>query len=152
MPLPDFIDNVLPVGVHDCTVAEVEERFGRFQRSDRRMTLTERLGQYLGEARRSGVVKAVIIDGSYTTALDEPDDIDLIAVLRDDFDWTQELKPYQSSAIDRKAIRRTYRFDGFAYREGEAELENLIAVFATVPEKHSALTARTHKGMVRVTL
>jgi hypothetical protein len=152
MPIPDFIDNVLPVGVHDCTPDEVAERFGRFQRSDRRMTLTERLRRYLDEAQQSGIVEAVIINGSYTMALDEPDDIDLIAVLRGDFDWTQELKPYQSNAIDRKAIRRNYRFDGFAYLEGQVELANLIAVFATVPEKHSGLTSRTHKGMVRVTL
>lgn len=152
MPIPELIDNVLPEGVHDCTADEIAERFGRFQRSDRRMTLTERLRRYLDEAKISGVVKAVIINGSYTTAVDEPDDIDLIAVLRDDFDWSLELKPYQSNAIDRKAIRRNYRFDGFAYKDGESGLANLIAVFATVPEKHSGLTRRSHKGMLRVTL
>lgn len=152
MPIPDFIENVLPQGVHECTVAEVEERFGRFQRSDRRFELTDRLKRYLDAARQSGVVKAVIINGSYATALDEPDDIDLIAVLHAGFDWSRELKPYQSNVIDKRAIRRDYRFDGFAYREGEPELANLIAVFATVPEKHAGLTTRTHKGMVRVTL
>ena len=152
MPIPEFVDNVLPEGVYDCTWAEVEERFGRFQRSDRRMTLTDRLKRYLHAARQSGVVKSVIINGSYATALDEPDDIDLIAVLDDGFDWTQELRPYQSNVIDKRAVRRDYRFDGFAYKDGEAELANLIAVFATVPEKHSGLTSRTHKGMVRVTL
>ncbi len=152
MPIPDFVDNVLPEGVHDCTVAELEERFGRFQRSDRRMTLTDRLKRYLIAAQRSGIVKAVIINGSYATALDEPDDVDLIAVLDAEFDWTQELKPYQSNVIDKRAVRRDYRFDGFAYKEGEAELDNLVAVFATVPEKHASRTNRTHKGMVRVTL
>lgn len=152
MPIPEFVENVLPEGVHDCTVDEVAERFGRFQKSDRRMTLTERLKRYLDEAKKSGVVKAVIINGSYATAIDEPDDVDLIAVLHDGFDWTQELKPYQSNVIDKRAMRRAYRFDGFAYKDGEAELANLIAVFATVPEKHSGMTTRTHKGMVRVTL
>jgi hypothetical protein len=152
MPIPDFVENVLPEGVHDCTLTEVEERFGRFQRSDRRMTLTERLKRYLDAARQSGIVKAVVINGSYTTALDEPDDIDLIAVLHAGFDWTQQLRPYQSNVIDKRAVRRDCRFDGFAYREDQPELANLMAVFATVPEKHAGLTSRTHKGMLRVTL
>lgn len=152
MPIPDFDDNVLPEGVHDCTLAEVEERFGRFQRSDRRMTLTERLARYLKAAKQSGIVTAVVIDGSYTTSKDEPEDIVIIAVLDATFDWTQELRPYQANVIDRAAVRREYRFDGFADKEGEAGLVNLIAVFATVPTKYAGFTTKTHKGMVRVTL
>ncbi len=88
MSIPAFDDNVLPEGVFDCTLAEIEDRFGRFQRTDRRMRLTERLKQYLEAARQSGIVKAVLIDGSYTTARDEPVDIDRIAILADEFDWT----------------------------------------------------------------
>lgn len=152
MPIPEFDDNVLPGGVHECTVAEIEARFGRFQRSDRRIKLTERLREYLRAAGQSGIIKAVILDGSYVTAKDEPDDIDLIAVLRADFDWTQELKPYQANLIDKAAVRREYRFDGFAYRDGEPGLDRLIDTFAVVPEKYGPLTGKTHKGMVRVTL
>src|SRR5438552_13481157 len=126
MPIPEFDDNVLPEGVHDCTVEEVEARFGRFQTSDRRTALTDRLKQYLAAAKRSGIVKAVIIDGSYTTNKDEPEDIDVIAVLSDEFDWTQELRPYQANVIDKAAVRRDYRFDGFAYRDGEQGLQKLI--------------------------
>src|SRR5947208_2455853 len=126
MPIPEFEDNVLPEGVHDGTVEEVEARFGRFQKSDRRVRWTERLKQYLDAARRSGIIKAVIIDGSYVTNKDEPEDIDVIAVLHDQFDWTQELPPFQANVIDRAAIRRDYRFDAFAYKDGEAGLGKLI--------------------------
>jgi hypothetical protein len=152
MPIPEFDDNVLPEGVHDCMFDEVEARFGRFRKSGRRIKLTERLKQYLAAARQSGIVRAVIINGSYAMNLDEPDDIDLIAVLGSDFDWTQELKPYQSNVIDKAAIRRDYRFDGFAYKDGEPGLERLVATFAVVPEKHAGRTAKRHKGMVRGTL
>jgi hypothetical protein len=126
-------------------------RFGRFRKSDRRIKLTERLKQYLIAARQAGIVRAVIIDGSYAMNVDEPDDIDLIAVLDGQFDWTQELRPYQANVIDKAAIRRDYRFDGFAYKEGEPGLQKLIATFAVVPEKHAGQTAKAHKGMVRVT-
>jgi hypothetical protein len=114
--------------------------------------LTERLKQYLDIAKRSGIVKGVIIDGSYVTDKDEPEDIDVIAVLTDEFDWTQELRPYQANVIDKAAIRRDYGFDAFVYQDGEAGLEKLIAVFGIVPEKYGELTAKTHKGMVRVLL
>jgi hypothetical protein len=152
MPIPEFDDNVLPEGVHECTIEEIDARFARFQKSDRRIKLTERLKQYLNAAKQSGIVKAVIVDGSYATNKDEPEDIDIIAVLIDEFDWSQELKPYQSNVIDKAAIRRDYRFDGFVYKEGERGLLELIDDFAVVPEKHSRLTAKTRKGMVRVNL
>ncbi|HYH65380.1 MAG TPA: hypothetical protein VD866_11850, partial [Urbifossiella sp.] len=144
MPIPDFDDNVLPEGVHDATPEEVEARFGRFQRTDRRVRLTEKLKQYLEAARQSGIVKAVIVDGSYTTAKDDPEDVDLIAVLIDDFDWAQELRPYQSNVIDKAAVRRDFRFDLFAHHHDEPELERLMTFFALVPEKHRALTAKSH--------
>jgi hypothetical protein len=152
MPIPDFDDNVLPEGIHECTIEEIELRFGRFQRSDRRIKLTERLKEYLNAAKQSGIIKAVIIDGSYVMNKDEPDDVDLIAILSSDFDWAQELKPYQANVIDKAAVRRDYRFDGFSYEEGEPGLLGLIADFAVVPEKHLKLTTKAHKGMVRVNL
>lgn len=152
MPIPAFADNVLPIGVHDCTVEEVRERFGQFRRSDRRMKLTDKLVEYLAEAKQSGVVSAVVIDGSYAMNKDEPEDIDPIAVLPAEFDFAQSLRPYQLNAIDPAAIRRQYRFDAFAYKDGEEGLEKLIAAFASVSDKHSGRTGRTHKGMVRVAL
>jgi len=152
MPIPDFDDNVLPEGVHDCTVAEVEARFGRFQRTDRRMRLTDKLKQYFEAARQSGIVKAVIVDGSYTTAKDDPEDVDLIAVLVDEFDSAQELRPYQRNVIDKAAVRRDYKFDLFAYREADPGYAQLLAVFTEVPVKHRPLTAKEFKGMARIRL
>ncbi|MBO0700446.1 MAG: hypothetical protein J2P46_18760, partial [Zavarzinella sp.] len=84
--------------------------------------------------------------------MDEPQDIDLIAVLRLDFDPTQVLKPHQENVIDRSAIRRDYRFDGFAYKDGSLGLQNLIGNFAVVPGKHENVTTKERKGMVRVNL
>ena len=152
MPIPAFDDNVLPEGVHECTFEELEARFGQFQKSDRRIKLTERLKQYLAAAKQSGIVKAVIVDGSYATNKDEPEDVDLIAVLSHDFDMLQELKPYQENVISTAAIRRDFRFDGFAVREGTTGLEKLVAEFSLVPEKYEGLTRKTRTGMMRVNL
>ena len=81
MPIPTLTaDGFLPEGVHDCTLVEIGERFGQFQRSDRRCRLFDRLAEYIQDAQTSGVVNAVIVNGSFVTGKDVPSDIDLIVV------------------------------------------------------------------------
>jgi hypothetical protein len=152
MPIPELVDNVLPEGIHDCTIEEIEAVFGRFQKSDRRMRLTEKLRAYLNEARRSGLVKAVIVDGSYVMGKDEPEDIDLIVVLPAGWTWPEEIKPFQYNAITKRGIKRAgYPFDAFPVAEGSADMASMLDVFMRVhPTKHVEITSRTRKGVLRV--
>jgi hypothetical protein len=150
--IPELEDGVLPDGLHDCTVEEVEAVFGRFQKSDRRIRLTERLKAYLADASRSGIVVAVVIDGSYVTAKEEPEDIDLIVVRRSDVDTTR-LRPFEYNAISKSMIRSLYKFDVFSVADGSEELANRVAFFSQVnAEKASGYTSRTTKGLLRVRL
>jgi hypothetical protein len=96
MPIPEMNEaGLLPEGVHEATLEEVRERFGRFQRTDRRPALFTKLSTHLAEVRASGFVEAVILDGSFVTAKDEPSDIDLILGLRPDRDDRAELRPFE---------------------------------------------------------
>jgi hypothetical protein len=123
--IPPLDDGVLPEGIHDCNIQEVATVFGRFQRSDRRIRLTQRLEEYLKEAKASGILLAVVIDGSYVSAKDEPEDIDLLAVLRSDLDPAKELKPFQYNVISKSAVRAAkYPFDLFAVPEGRNGIMN----------------------------
>ena len=81
------MNGCLPAGVHDASMLELRERFGRFQRSDRRVQLQKKLEEYMAEARASGQVTALIVNGSFTTAKDELGDIDLVVVLRSAADF-----------------------------------------------------------------
>lgn len=70
---------LLPPGVHDVSLKEVEELFGRFQRTDRRPRLFRKLHDDLKSHGQAEVVGSVIIDGSLVMGcVDEPEDIDLI--------------------------------------------------------------------------
>src|SRR5258708_13540333 len=91
--IPPLDDGVLPEGIHDCTFDEIEDRFGRIQGTDWRCTLTAQLREYLKEAWKCGFITALIVDGSYVTAEDRPDDIDILVVLSADFDFGAELPP-----------------------------------------------------------
>src|SRR5437867_1042247 len=114
--IPQLEDGVLPEGVHDCAFEELERAFGQIQRSDWRVNLTAKLKAYLDEARSSGLVVAVIIDGSFLTAKDEPEDIDLIVVLKPEVPW-ETLRPFEYNAVSKRMIKQMCRFDAFAYAE-----------------------------------
>jgi hypothetical protein len=150
--IPEFDDGCLPDGVHDCSFEEVAARFGRFQTTDRRVRLTDRLAAYLDDAGRSGIVVAVLIDGRYVMSRDDPDDIDLIVVRRADVDVTG-LRPFEYNAISKRVIRSAYKFDVFSVADGSLELAERTAFFCQVArDKHADLTARTTNGPLRIRL
>jgi hypothetical protein len=150
--IPPLEDGVLPEGIHDCTIDEIDRMFGGFQRSDRRIRLMEKLSAYLAEARSVSFIKAVIIDGSFVMAKDEPDDIDLIVVVPANFDLSQEMKPFEYNVTSKSAVRRGgYPFDLFMLPEGSAKYEEFLELFSRVnPAKHAIFTSRQRKGMLRV--
>ena len=150
--IPTLDDGVLPEGIHDCPADEVAEAFGRFQRSDRRMKLMEKLTAYLRDAKQSALVLWVIIDGSFVTAKDEPEDIDLIVVLKPDIDW-EGLRPFEYNAVSKRMIKQLYRFDAFAYPEESPRYPEMLEFFQRVnTEKNAGLTSRIRKGVLRVNI
>jgi hypothetical protein len=153
MPIPELVDNVLPEGVHDCTIEEITAAFGRFQRSDRRIELTGKLRAYLIEAKRVGIL-SVYVDGSYVTALDEPQDIDLIVILPSSWDFTRDLKPFEYNTVTKAGVKRVkLPFDLFVYADGADEIGRMVAFFSqTNRVKYPDLTSRDHKGLLRVVL
>jgi len=150
--IPPLDDGVLPEGIHDCTFAEIEQMFGRFQRTDRRIRLFEKLKSYLAEARSVSFVQAIIVDRSFVTAKEEHGDIDLIVVLQPGYDFTQRLRPFEYNVIVKTGVKRQgYPFDVFAMPENSVEYRDVVLLFSRVDvEKHGAFTNRSRKGMLRV--
>lgn len=148
MPIPPLTDDgLLPPGVHDCTLEEVQEVFGRFQRSDRRLRLTSQLGDYADLTRRAGIGSHLYLDGSFVTAKEEPGDVDLLLVLRDDVNLDGPLPPIQYNARSRKFVRKHYEFDVFFGFEGDESTEMALQLFRQVKHRPGA-----EKGVLRVRL
>lgn len=84
MPLPQF-NHVcdLPPGVHQATLDEVVGRFSG--ETACRVACTQRLIHAVDLARRTGHLQRLIVFGSYITAKSEPNDVDIILVMRDTF-------------------------------------------------------------------
>lgn len=84
MALPAFTaTGDLPPGIHQVTIAEVIQRFNA--ESGKRALVTRRLLHIYDLAQRTGHLQQFIIFGSYVTAKNEPNDVDVVLVMKDSF-------------------------------------------------------------------
>ena len=112
---------LLVPGVHEVALDVVKETFGKFQKSDRRLKLFDKLVAYLKAVKRADIGASVIIDGSFVMAcIDEPEDIDLVLVLPTEWDMAADLKPFQHNLVSKREVRRTFGFDQFVVKIGSA--------------------------------
>lgn len=81
--IPDFRDDgYLPEGLYAATEADVTFRFG--SSTPRRRRLILRLRRWL-ELTQLTHARRFLVDGSFVTAKTEPNDIDAVILLADDF-------------------------------------------------------------------
>lgn len=145
MPIPALTaDGLLPDGVHDCTLDEIRDQFGSFQRTDQRCRLFERLESFVRAAKASGIVVAVLVDGSFVTDKDVPSDVDVIVVLRGDHDYGAVLRPMEYNVVCRGQIRRLFRIDALIASEGSGDLDDYMKWFEQVRNRPGV-----RKGMLR---
>ena len=85
MALPTFNDEGdLPPGVHRARLPEILERFG--QGSAQRCAASDRLTRIYQLATSTGQLARFVVFGSFVTAKDEPNDVDVILIMQDTFD------------------------------------------------------------------
>lgn len=95
MPLPDFDDEGdLPIDVHQASLAEVLVRFGSLGAG--RIGIGLRLKRIYDMAHATGHVRRFVVFGSFITAEERPNDVDVFLVMDDAFD---------PSLLDREAQR-----------------------------------------------
>lgn len=147
MPIPQLdARGFLPAGVHRCSLEEVRERFGSFQGTDRRVRLFEQLESYVAEARCTGVVRAVVVDGSFVTSKRDPSDIDLVVVLPRELP-SGPVSPSVYNATSRRRIRKKFPFDVLVAADGSVEYDRFVEFFAQIKEGPGL-----EKGLLRVEL
>jgi len=82
--IPDFDEHgYLPQGLHAATLAEVEERFARG--SEIRAAQFESI-VWLIDAATNCDVRRIVINGSYVTDVSEPNDVDCVLLIGDNFE------------------------------------------------------------------
>src|SRR3954469_25580888 len=85
MALPAFNDEGdLPPGVYQATLAEMLARFG--QGSVQRRAVSDRLNRLYELVTSTGQLGRFIVFGSFVTAKDEPNDVDVVLLMENTFD------------------------------------------------------------------
>jgi hypothetical protein len=103
--IPNFCDDgYLPEGLHTATEAEVTFRFGSGPQRRRRLIL--RLRRWL-ELSRLTRAQRFLVDGSFVTAKQEPNDIDAVVLLADDFE--QQIATGSDAALELEEMLLTRR-------------------------------------------
>lgn len=147
---------VLPVGIHDATLDELEELFGSYQGSMQRPNLFGKLREYVAKLRSAGIGGYLVVDGSFVMGcIDIPGDIDVVLGLPADWDFGEDLKPFQYNLISKRDLKREFPFDLFAVRQGSAEEIRILDYFAKVNTKWYEpynFPTDSQKGLVRIAL
>lgn len=146
MAIPQLTaDGNLPEGLHDATLAEIEQTFGSFNGSEVRVRLFERLQEFFTAVAQWGNAAEILLDGSFTTSKQRPEDIDIILVYRADFDLQSQVQPMEYRLINRKRARRAWGFDVIPATANSAEREKWIDYFSK-----DTRTGLHSKGLIRI--
>lgn len=142
-------DGWLPVGIYTCSLSEIEKRFGKFKRTDRRIELFNKLVQLVTDAYRTGFVKEFFIDGSFTSAKDEPGDIDLIIVLDPNIwlDPKYDVTFADEIALDHYRLKKKYKFDVFTGVENSEKYFEYLDKYQQIRDNPDV-----RKGILRLRL
>ena len=93
--LPPFNElGDLPAGIHQATLAEMEDRFGR---SEVRQPLFRMLRRLFRLASRTGHLERFLVFGSFVTRKEMPGDLDIVLVMAQAF--VLEEAPRESRAL-----------------------------------------------------
>src|SRR5688572_12564798 len=140
-------DGLLPTGIHETTIEELRERFGKFQQIDRRPRLFNKLVELVSAIKSTGLFEALLIDGSFVTAKPAPNDIDVLAVLRPGHNFERELSMSEYALVSRVLLRRRFGFDVVIAEPQSALYPLYIEFFSRVRE-----APNLRKGMLKLIL
>ena len=148
MPIPALNkDGLLPEGIHDCSLGEIEARFGSFQGTDHRPRLWAALRAFLRELKAAGLGSALLVNGSFVTAKPAPEDIDLILVLPAGHDLSRDLSPAEYNVLSSQRVRRRHKLDLLVTRADSDQYRRYLSLFQQV-----RLEPSKTKGILRIQL
>jgi len=141
--IPDFReDGYLPEGLFLASAAEITFRFGTANRQRRRLVL--RLRRWI-ELARAISARRLFIDGSFVTTKLEPNDIDAVVLLPDDFE--SQIAAEFEGAIEFEQMLLSRRPEEIVAAEDTADWLEWIEFFGRTRESDGR-----RKGLVEIEL
>ncbi len=146
MPVPQFTnEGVLPPGMHECTLDEVARALGW---SGRRRVLIARLRDYAGVLCAAWGSVSIILDGSFVSSVDEPNDIDVVVLINELGLGGAAPRPDQATSIRRPWVNKQYSEEiDLQVAADDGLAAHWTTFFSEVKGRPGVL-----KGLVRVSL
>jgi hypothetical protein len=143
VPLQDCEESGdLPVGVFPATLREVLDRFGAG--TTRRCEVAARLERVWRLAAGTAKVARFVVFGSFVTNKLEPNDVDIVLVMRDDFD-VKSVVGESRSVFEHGTAQTQFGASIFWYPESAA------VSFGSLPvERWQIKRDRTRRGIVEI--
>jgi hypothetical protein len=139
--IPDFRDDgYLPEGLHLATEAEVTFRFG--SDTSRRKRLALRLRRWIDLARAVSA-RRLFVDGSFVTSKPEPNDVDAVIWLPDDF--VSRVSNGNFEAIELETMLLTRRPEEIFAAEDRRDWDDWLEFFSRTREPDGR-----RKGVVEI--
>ncbi len=145
---------LLPDGVHDCSMEEIEERFGRFNGKETRVGLFAKLKEYFDELQTWHPDAVMVVDGSFVMGcVDEPEDIDLLIVLPPGCNTNADPRPIEYNLLSKRVLKKRFGFDVFTAPAGSVAENEWLDFFRQVNIKWHQTLGRSlppTKGILKV--
>jgi hypothetical protein len=135
-------DGYLPEGIHLASLSEVTFRFGSSTRQRRRLVL--RVRRWVELAVEVGALR-LLIDGSFVTAKEEPNDVD--AVVQLPIDFASRLEAESISATELEDMLLTRRPEELFAAEDDVDWNEWVEFFSRTREADGR-----RKGLVEIQL
>ena len=147
MPIPKLdVHGLLPAGVHDCTLMEIETVFAR---NAHRRRLYRDFASCFEDELRSRFAAPILVDGSFVTSAEEPNDVDVVldvlGVSRED--RKQCLKFWN---LHRKRLMSNYRVDLWLNLSGGEDMAAYFQGMRARDAKFADLDEHHRKGILRI--
>lgn len=141
--IPDFRpDGYLPEGMYLAAEAEMTFRFGTANRRRRQLIL--RVRRWIQLARKVQAPR-LFIDGSFITAKEEPNDVDAVVMLPDDFEY--QIAAGSDTATEFEQMLLTRRPEEIFAAEDETDWLEWVEFFSRTRESDGR-----RKGLVEIQL
>lgn len=142
-PIPAFrADGYLPEGLYAASEADVTFRFGASGSRRRRLAL--RLRRWIKLARQIGATR-LLVDGSFVTVKEEPNDIDAVILLPSDFE--RQIAEGLQPALELEQMLLTRRPEEIFGAEDETDWNEWVEFFSRTREADGR-----RKGLVEIRL
>ena len=134
MPIPNLdAHGLLPAGVHDCTLMEIEAAFAG---NAHRRRLYRDFASCFKDELRARFVAPILVDGSFVTSAEAPNDVDVV------------LDVMQASREKQRQCQKFWYFQ--LNLPGQEDMAAFFQGLRALDAKVAGLDERHRKGILRI--